>query len=43
MNAKHRRRQHEKLRNRLYIYRPVKPTADLEAILERIEDQGVDV
>lgn len=29
--------EHEKLRNRLYIYRPVKPAADLEAILERLK------
>ncbi len=35
--------EHEQLRNRLYIQRPVKSAADLEAILERTEDQGADV
>ena len=29
--------EHEKLRNRLYIYRPVKPTADLEAIFRELK------
>ncbi|MCK4811305.1 MAG: hypothetical protein KAS74_03430 [Methanosarcinales archaeon] len=35
--------EHEKLRNMLYIYRPVKHAADLEVILERTEDQSADV
>ncbi len=29
--------EHEKLRNRLYIHRPVKPTADLEAIFRELK------
>jgi transposase len=29
--------EHEQLRNRLYIYRPVKPTADLEAIFRELK------
>ena len=35
--------EHEKLRNRLYIYRPVKHAADLEVVLERTVDQSADV
>jgi len=29
--------EHEQLRNRLYIYRPVKPMADLEAIFRELK------